>query len=235
MRIILLGAPGAGKGTQASILQKKLGVPKISTGDMLRAAVQSGSTLGRSVAEIIEQGGLVSDDIMIALIKARIAESDCDNGFLLDGFPRTLAQAEALSQAGISIDYVIELRANEDGLVERITGRRVHPASGRVYHIKHNPPKVSGQDDQTGEPLVQREDDQEHTVRHRLHVYQQQTHPLVSYYTEKKAIEKGNAPQYVSVNAMEPVVAVSEHILRVVRAESSCHHGGLSQANREVL
>ncbi len=232
MRIILLGAPGAGKGTQASILQEQLGIPKISTGDMLRAAVKSGSSLGQSVAQIMDRGGLVSDEIMIALIQQRIAESDCQKGFLLDGFPRTLAQAEALDQVGIDIDYVIELRANEDGLVERITGRRVHPASGRVYHVTHNPPKIAGQDDQTGEPLVQREDDQEQTVRHRLHVYQQQTHPLVSYYTEKKAIENGRAPQYVSVDAMEPVPTVSEHILRVIGVGARL--GNVFEAGKEV-
>ncbi len=216
MRIILLGAPGAGKGTQAAVLQNCLRVPQISTGDMLRAAVKSGSELGLSVASIMEQGGLVSDDIMIALIQNRIAQPDCANGFLLDGFPRTVAQAEALDAAGINIYYVIELRANEDGLVERITGRRVHPASGRVYHVLHNPPRVPGKDDETGEDLVQREDDQEDTVRHRLHIYQQQTHPLVAYYTEKKVIEEGNAPQYVSINAMESVSDVTAHILRVL-------------------
>ena len=214
MNIILLGAPGAGKGTQATLLEQKLAIPRISTGDMLRAEMNTGSAQGEKIKHLIEAGELVSDDIVIDLLKARVAQPDCAKGFLLDGFPRTLPQAEALEAAGITIDFVIELRVHEEGIVERMSGRWMHPASGRTYHVIHNPPKVVGQDDETGEPLVQREDDKEETVRKRLHVYQQQTHPLVEHYTELSYSDEAHAPVYVSVNGMAPLEQVTEHIFR---------------------
>jgi adenylate kinase len=184
MRIILLGAPGAGKGTQAQAIVEKLGIPQISTGDMLRAAVKAGTELGKKAKRIMDAGGLVSDDIIIGLVKDRIAQADCENGFLFDGFPRTIPQAEALMDAGIIIDRVIEIDVPDAEIISRLSGRRVHPASGRVYHIQHNPPKVEGLDDETGEPLVQRDDDREETVRKRLQVYHEQTKPLVDFYKQ---------------------------------------------------
>jgi len=185
MRIILLGAPGAGKGTQAQAIMAKLGIPQISTGDMLRAAVKAGTPLGLKVKDIMASGGLVSDDIIIALVKERLAQPDCQKGFLFDGFPRTIPQAQALMDAGVKIDRVIEIDVTDAEIISRLSGRRVHPASGRVYHIKHNPPKTAGIDDVSGEPLVQREDDQEETVRKRLAVYHEQTKPLVTFYKQK--------------------------------------------------
>lgn len=182
MRIILLGAPGAGKGTQARFITEKFNIPQISTGDMLRAAVRAGTPLGLQAKEIMEQGKLVSDELIINLVKERIAEPDAKNGFLFDGFPRTIPQAEALCDAGIDIDYVVEIAVNDEEVIERISGRRVHESSGRVYHIKHNPPKVEGKDDVTGESLVQRKDDIEETVRKRLTEYHHSTEPLVSFY-----------------------------------------------------
>ena len=182
MRIILLGAPGAGKGTQAQTIMNKLGIPQISTGDMLRAAVKAGSPLGLKVKGIMDAGGLVSDDIIIDLVKERITQPDCKKGFLFDGFPRTIPQAQALMDAGIKIDRVIEIDVPDKEIISRLSGRRVHPASGRVYHIEHNPPKTPGVDDVTGEALVQREDDKEDTVRKRLAVYHEQTKPLVTFY-----------------------------------------------------
>jgi adenylate kinase len=216
MKIILLGAPGAGKGTQAELIQAKAGIPKISTGDMLRAAIAEGSELGHQVKAIMDGGKLVSDELIIALVKDRIAHNDCKNGFLLDGFPRTLTQAEALS-AVVDIDYVIELRVNEEGIVKRMAGRRMHPGSGRTYHLDFHPPKVDGKDDETGEPLIQRDDDKAETVRHRLHVYQEQTHPLVAFYTEAGASGAPQAPRYVSVNGMEDIGDVKQHILKVLQ------------------
>lgn len=196
MRIILLGAPGAGKGTQAQFITEKFAIPQISTGDMLRAAVKAGTPLGKKVEEVMKSGGLVSDDLIIGLVKERITEADCANGFLFDGFPRTIPQAEALLQSGVVIDAVVEIDVDDEEIVKRMSGRRVHPGSGRTYHVIYNPPKVEGQDNQTGEALVQREDDQEETVRKRLAVYHEQTKPLVSFY--KGLQEKGaeNAPQY---------------------------------------
>ena len=182
MRIILLGAPGAGKGTQAQYITEKYGIPQISTGDMLRAAVKAETPLGLQAKDIMASGGLVSDDLIIGLVKDRIAESDCANGFLFDGFPRTIPQAEALQQAGIVIDHVLEIDVDDEEIVSRMSGRRVHPASGRTYHVIYNPPKVEGKDDETGEDLIQREDDQEETVRKRLSVYHDQTKPLVGFY-----------------------------------------------------
>lgn len=184
MRIILLGPPGAGKGTQAQFITEKYGIPQISTGDMLRAAVKAGSELGKQAEEIMSSGGLVSDDLIIALVKQRIVEPDCVNGFLFDGFPRTIPQAQALVDAGIAIDLVLEVYVADDEIVSRLSGRRVHEASGRVYHVIHNPPQREGLDDQSGEPLVQRADDTEETVRNRLEVYHEQTEPLVAFYTE---------------------------------------------------
>jgi adenylate kinase len=182
MRIILLGAPGAGKGTQAQFIMEKYSIPQISTGDMLRAAVKAGTPLGLQVKDIMATGGLVSDDLIIALVKERITDSDCENGFLFDGFPRTIPQAEALAEAGVDIDFVLEIAVEDEVIVKRLSGRRVHEASGRVYHVEHNAPKNAGLDDETGEPLVQREDDQEGTIRKRLAVYHEQTEPLVGFY-----------------------------------------------------
>ena len=183
MRLILLGAPGAGKGTQAAFICEKYGIPQISTGDMLRAAVKAGTPLGLAARKVMDSGALVSDEIIIGLVKERIAQSDCANGFLFDGFPRTLPQADAMRAAGVKIDYVLEIDVPFEAIVERMSGRRSHPASGRIYHVKFNPPKVEGKDDITGEPLIQREDDKEETVEKRLEVYAAQTRPLVEYYS----------------------------------------------------
>ncbi len=189
MRILLLGPPGAGKGTQAQFIKETLGIPQISTGDMLRAAVKSGSDLGLKVKQVMESGSLVSDDIVIELVQERISEDDCQNGFLFDGFPRTIPQAKSMSEAGVVLDAVVEIQVADEELVKRATGRRVHPGSGRVYHILYNPPKVEGKDDETGEELMHREDDMEETVRERLSVYYQETFPLVEYY--KVMVSKG--------------------------------------------
>lgn len=182
MRIILLGAPGAGKGTQAQFLMNTFNIPQISTGDMLRAAISEGTELGKKAKQVMDEGKLVSDDIMIGLVQERVAQPDCKNGFLLDGFPRTIPQADAMHEAGIEIDYVLEFDVPDDVIVERMAGRRVHPGSGRVYHVSYNPPQQEGKDDVTGEDLIVRDDDKEETVRHRLSVYHEQTEPLVSYY-----------------------------------------------------
>ncbi|MCW7554650.1 adenylate kinase [Endozoicomonas gorgoniicola] len=182
MRVILLGAPGAGKGTQAQFIMEEFGIPQISTGDMLRAAIKNGTELGKKVKEVMDSGSLVSDDIIIALVKERIAEADCASGFLFDGFPRTIPQAEALRDAGVEIDHVVEIAVEDEEIVQRMGGRRVHPGSGRTYHVVYNPPKVEGKDDVTGEDLIQRKDDVEETVRHRLGVYHEQTAPLVDFY-----------------------------------------------------
>ena len=187
MRVILLGAPGAGKGTQARYITEKFGIPQISTGDMLRAAVKAGTELGLKAKSVMDAGGLVSDDLIINLVKERIAQDDCANGFLFDGFPRTIPQAEALRDAGVALDHVVEIAVDDEEIVKRLSGRRVHPASGRVYHTEYNPPKVAGKDDLTGEELVQREDDKEETVRHRLSVYHSQTKPLVDFYQKLSA------------------------------------------------
>lgn len=205
MRLILLGAPGAGKGTQAQFITEKLGIPQISTGDMLRAAVKAGSPLGVKVKEIMASGGLVSDDIIIALIQDRLQQPDCANGCLFDGFPRTIPQAEALKNSGVAIDYVVEIRVEDAEIIRRISGRRVHEGSGRVYHIEHNPPKVAGLDDVTAEPLIQREDDKEETVRKRLDIYHSQTAPLVSYYQDWAAKDAQSAPRYLAVEGVGSV------------------------------
>jgi adenylate kinase len=200
MKLILLGAPGAGKGTQASFICQKYGIPQISTGDMLRAAVKAGTPLGLEAKKVMDAGGLVSDDLIINLVKDRIAQSDCANGFLFDGFPRTIPQADAMKSAGVKLDYVLEIDVPFDAIIDRMSGRRSHPASGRTYHVKFNPPKVEGKDDETGEPLVQREDDKEETVRKRLDVYAAQTRPLVHYYSEWAKTEPLGAPKYRSIS-----------------------------------
>jgi adenylate kinase len=196
MRLILLGAPGAGKGTQAAFICERYGIPQISTGDMLRAAVKAGTALGREAKKIMDSGALVNDDIIISLVKERIAQPDCANGFLFDGFPRTIPQAEAMKAAGVKLDYVLEIDVPDAAIIERMSGRRVHVASGRTYHVTFNPPKTPGKDDVTGEPLIQRDDDKEETVKKRLAVYQAQTRPLVDYYSRWSATGDPLAPQY---------------------------------------
>ena len=211
MRVILLGAPGAGKGTQAGFITKKFAIPQISTGDMLRAAVKAESPLGLKVKNVMATGGLVSDDIIIDLIKERIQADDCANGFLFDGFPRTIPQAEALRDAGVEIDHVIEIAVEDEEIVARIAGRRVHPASGRTYHIEHNPPKVAGKDDETGEDLIQREDDKEETVRHRLSVYHSQTKPLVAFYQNLAAVN--GTPKYSAIAGVGSVEQITAKVM----------------------
>ena len=216
MRLILLGAPGAGKGTQAAFICQKYGIPQISTGDMLRAAVKAGTPLGLQAKGVMESGGLVSDDLIINLVKERIAQPDCANGFLFDGFPRTIPQAEAMKQAGVKLDYVLEIDVPFDAIIERMSGRRSHPASGRTYHVKFNPPKVADQDDVTGEPLVQRDDDKEETVRKRLQVYNDQTRPLVSYYSEWAGKEPSAAPKYRKISGTGSVEEITARALQAL-------------------
>jgi adenylate kinase len=199
MRLILLGGPGAGKGTQATFIKEKFGIPQISTGDMLRAHVKSGSALGVAAKKVMDSGALVSDDIIIAMVKQRITEADCAKGFLFDGFPRTIPQADAMKNAGIKLDYVVEIAVDDGEIIERMSGRRVHLPSGRSYHVKFNPPKVAGKDDVTGEDLIQRDDDKEATVKTRLDVYHEQTEPLVSYYGNWAKSGDTNAPKYVKI------------------------------------
>ncbi len=213
MRIILLGPPGAGKGTQAGFISETFGIPQISTGDMLRAAVKEGTPLGLEADKVMRAGGLVSDDIILGIVKERITADDCANGFLFDGFPRTIAQAEALKNENVDLDFVLELQVDDEHIVSRMSGRRVHPDSGRVYHVEHNPPKQSGKDDVTGEDLVQREDDREETVRKRLQVYHEQTRPLVEYYSKLAASGDATAPEYVAVNGLGDVQDVKQRIL----------------------
>ena len=200
MRLILLGAPGAGKGTQAKFICEKFGIPQISTGDMLRAAVKAGTPLGLAAKKVMDSGALVSDDIIIGLVKERLKEPDCKNGYLFDGFPRTVPQAEAMKDAGVAIDYALEIAVPDEVIVSRMSGRRVHLASGRTYHVQFNPPKVEGKDDVTGEPLVQRPDDQEETVKKRLDVYSAQTRPLVDYYSNWAKAEPTAAPKYRAIS-----------------------------------
>ena len=213
MRLILLGAPGAGKGTQSAFICQKYGIPQISTGDMLRAAVKAGTPLGLQAKSVMESGGLVSDDLIINLVKERIAQPDCAKGFLFDGFPRTIPQAEAMKAAGVKPDYVLEIDVPFDVIIERMGGRRSHPASGRTYHVKFNPPKVEGKDDETGEPLVQRDDDKEETVRKRLDVYSQQTRPLVDYYSAWAKTEPAAAPKYRSISGLGTVEEITGRAL----------------------
>lgn len=213
MRLILLGAPGAGKGTQAAFICQKFGIPQISTGDMLRAAVKAGTELGVAAKKVMDAGGLVSDEIIIGLVKERITQPDCAKGFLFDGFPRTIPQADAMKAAGVKLDYVLEIAVPDEAIVERISGRRTHPASGRSYHVKFNPPKVEGKDDVTGEDLIQRDDDKEATVKKRLEVYQSQTRPLVDYYSTWAASGDAQAPQYRRIEGIGSVDEITARAL----------------------
>ncbi|GGC02950.1 adenylate kinase [Pseudoduganella buxea] len=210
MRLILLGAPGAGKGTQANFIKEKYNIPQISTGDMLRAAIAAGSELGIAAKKVMDAGQLVSDDIIIGLVKDRLKEADCANGYLFDGFPRTIAQADAMKDAGVKIDYVLEIAVPDESIVERMDGRRCHPGSGRVYHVKFNPPKVDGVDDVTGEPLVQRDDDRAETVKKRLDVYHNQTEVLLGYYNEWARSGDPMAPQYRRIEGVGPVEEIRD-------------------------
>ena len=213
MRLILLGAPGAGKGTQATFICQKYGIPQISTGDMLRAAVKAGTPLGIAAKKVMDSGALVGDDIIIGLVKERLAQPDCTRGFLFDGFPRTIPQADAMKAAGVKLDHVLEIDVPFDAIVERMSGRRSHAASGRTYHIKFNPPKVAGVDDVTGEPLIQREDDKEDTVKKRLEVYAAQTRPLVDYYSAWSGADPANAPNYHRISGTGSVEEITQRAL----------------------
>jgi len=213
MRMILLGAPGAGKGTQAAFICKKFGIPQISTGDMLRAAVKAGTELGLAAKKVMDAGGLVSDDIIIGLVKERITQPDCANGFLFDGFPRTIPQADAMKQAGVKLDLVLEIDVPDETIVERMSGRRVHVASGRTYHVKFNPPMVAGKDDVTGEDLIQRIDDEEGTVTNRLSVYKNQTRPLIEYYSTWAASGDASAPRCAKISGTGSVEDITARAL----------------------
>jgi adenylate kinase len=210
MRLILLGAPGAGKGTQATFIKEKFNIPQISTGDMLRAAVKAGTPLGMAAKKVMDAGGLVSDDIIIGLVKDRLKQPDCAEGYLFDGFPRTIPQADAMKEAGVAIDHVLEIDVPDEAIIERMSGRRVHPGSGRTYHVKFNPPKIAGKDDATGDELIQREDDKEETVRKRLSVYHDQTEILVSYYTQWAKSGQPGAPKYSKIAGVGPVDVIRD-------------------------
>lgn len=212
MRLILLGGPGAGKGTQANFISKKFGIPQISTGDMLRAAVRAGTELGKQAQQVMDSGGLVSDEIIIGLIKERLAQDECRDGYLLDGFPRTIPQADAMKDNDINVDHVIEIAVNDDEIIRRISGRRVHSGSGRTYHIEFNPPKVAALDDVTGESLIQREDDQEATIRNRLKIYHDQTEPLIHYYSNWIATDGAQTPSYQRINGIGSVNDIRDSI-----------------------
>jgi adenylate kinase len=212
MRLILLGGPGAGKGTQANYIKEKYNIPQISTGDMLRAQIKAGTELGMKAKAIMDAGGLVSDDIIIGMVQARLKEDDCKNGYLFDGFPRTIPQAEAMKAAGVPVDYVVEIDVADEEIVRRMSGRRVHVASGRTYHVVFNPPKVAGKDDATGEDLIQRDDDQEETVKKRLDVYHAQTEPLVKYYGDWGKSGEAGAPRYVKVAGVGKVDGIRDSI-----------------------
>ena len=217
MKLILLGAPGAGKGTQAAFICKQFGIPQISTGDMLRSAVKAGTPLGIEAKKVMDAGGLVSDDIIIGLVRDRLQQDDCRSGYMFDGFPRTIPQADAMKEAGVPLDFVLEIDVPDSEIVERMSGRRAHLPSGRTYHVKYNPPKVEGKDDVTGEDLIQRDDDKEETVRKRLDVYQSQTRPLVDYYSSWAATGDDNAPKY---RAIAGVGSVDEITARALAALS---------------
>lgn len=217
IRVILLGGPGAGKGTQANYIKEHFGVSQISTGDMLRSAVKAGTELGVMAKKIMDAGGLVSDDIIINLVKERIAQPDCVNGFLFDGFPRTIPQADAMKAAGVPIDFVVEIDVADAEIVKRMSGRRVHPASGRTYHIDFNPSKIPGQDDVTGEPLIQRDDDKEETVRKRLEVYHEQTEPLIDYYSKWSTNGGSDAPRYTKIAGIGTVEEIRDLIFAALK------------------
>lgn len=217
MRVILLGPPGAGKGTQAQVITQQFQIPQISTGDMLRAAVKAGTELGVAAKKIMDAGGLVSDEIIIGLVKERLTQPDCVNGCLFDGFPRTIPQAQALINAGIAIDHVVEIAVPDQEIISRLSGRRVHPNSGRVYHIQHNPPKMDGKDDVTGEDLVQRDDDKEDTIKKRLEVYHQQTAQLVGFYQQLAASGDTTAPKYARIEGVGSVEAISAKVTSVLK------------------
>lgn len=216
MRIILLGGPGAGKGTQAGFITEKFGIPQISTGDMLRAHVKAGTELGQAAKKIMDEGGLVSDDIIMGMIKERIQEEDCQNGYLFDGFPRTIPQAEALKEAGIPVDHVVEIAVDDDEIIRRMSGRRVHLPSGRTYHIEFNPPRVEGKDDETGEDLIQRDDDKPETVKKRLDVYHEQTEPLIAYYSKWAASGEEGAPAYHKIPGVGSVEDIRNAIFQAL-------------------
>jgi adenylate kinase len=217
MRLILLGAPGAGKGTQAAYIIEKFAIPQISTGDMLRAAVKAGTQLGLEAKKFMDAGGLVPDEVIIGLVKERIKQPDCANGFLFDGFPRTIPQADAMKAAGVNLDYVVEIDVDDAEIVKRLSGRRVHPASGRTYHVTFNPPKSEGKDDATGEPLVQRDDDKEETVRKRLEVYHAQTKQLIDYYSDWAKSGKPGAPKYVRVPGVGSMESIRDRIFAALK------------------
>ena len=217
MRLILIGPPGAGKGTQAAFIKERFAIPQISTGDMLRAAVKAGTPLGLKAKSVMESGALVSDDIILGLMEERIAQPDCKNGFLLDGFPRTIPQAEALKKTGIPIDFVLEISVPDDEIVRRISGRRVDPVSGRTYHIVYNPPKVEGKDDVTGDPLIQRDDDKEDVVRHRLEVYHNQTEALVKFYGDLAKSGDKTAPQYSAISGLGTIDEITARVFDALK------------------
>ena len=212
MRLILLGGPGAGKGTQATFITEKFGIPQISTGDMLRAAVKAGTPLGLEAKKIMDAGGLISDDIITGLVKDRVAQSDCENGYLLDGFPRTIPQADAMRELNIDVDYVVEISVDDAEIIKRMSGRRAHLASGRTYHTIYNPPKTEGIDDVTGEELVQREDDKEETVKKRLDIYHEQTEPLIEYYRSYSQSGESSSPQYAKIEGVGSVENIREKV-----------------------
>jgi adenylate kinase len=216
MRIILLGAPGAGKGTQAQYLTNQYSIPQISTGDMLRAAVKAGTPLGLEAKKVMDAGDLISDDIIIGLVKERVAQADCENGYLLDGFPRTIPQADAMKENSIDVDFVVEIDVDDNEIIKRMAGRRMHMASGRTYHVQYNPPKVEGKDNETGEELVQRADDKEETVKQRLDVYHTQTKPLVEYYSSWSASGEAKAPSYVKVAGVGSLEDIRDCIFKAL-------------------
>jgi adenylate kinase len=217
VRLILLGAPGAGKGTQAGFIRERFRIPQISTGDMLRAAVKAGTPPGVAAKKVMDAGQLVSDDLIVGLVKERLREPDCGNGYLFDGFPRTIPQAEALRKSGIDLDFVLEIDVDEDEIIQRMSGRRVHPGSGRVYHVKFNPPKAAGMDDVTGEPLIQRDDDREETVRRRLEVYRRQTRPLVDYYSNWAAQGDARAPKYRKISGVGSIAEIRDRAFAALK------------------
>ena len=218
MKLILLGGPGAGKGTQAGFITEKLGIPQISTGDMLRAAVKAGTPLGLEAKKIMDAGGLISDEIITGLVRDRVQEDDCANGYLLDGFPRTIPQADAMREFGINVDFVVEIKVDDQEIINRMSGRRAHLASGRTYHVIYNPPKQEGIDDVTGEALVQREDDKEETVRKRLEVYHEQTEPLIEYYKNYSKSGEANAPKYAVIEGVGSMDEISQNIFSAIGA-----------------